>query len=431
MLLIYTHKITARFSYTMKQVLTRILGIDIIFTTKVEDFIKHTGPRITYSKQPLQNEFFVRSNELLFVHGIYDLQIAVEDWEGTPCFFRTNEPSAIPYDIFSASFYLLTRYEEYLPYLKDTHGRFPPLESIASTFNFMQIPVVDIWAYKFLDKLKERFPNVVSKKRKYQHTSIIDVTSSHCFAHRGPMRGLAGLLYDLGTFKLKRVVQRTSVWLKIKKDPYNNYASLIEIQKKYQIKSIFFFQFANYSTYDKNVSPENNNFKYLIKSVADYSLVSLAASYSSFKDIKLLKEEKKRLSNVVHRPINYSRMRYNRVDIPDTYRNLVEAEFTDDYTMGYTHEMGFRAGTCTPFYFYDITMEEKQPIKIHPFAVHDYALLNSNSEDEALDKIGIYYDQVKKVNGHFITIFSNELLGGDQAINWLNLYNKVIEKYHV
>ncbi|WP_299160365.1 polysaccharide deacetylase family protein [uncultured Eudoraea sp.] len=431
MLLIYTHKITPRFSYTMKQVFTRILGIDIIFTTKVEDFIKHTGPKITYSKQPLQNEFFVRSNELLFVHGINDLQITVEDWEGTPCFFRTKEPSVIPYDIFSASFYLLARYEEYLPYLKDTHGRFPPLESIASTNNFLQLPVVDIWAYRFLDKLKERFPAIVSKKRKFQHTSIIDVTSSHCFAHRGPVRSIAGLLYDLGTLKWKRVVQRTSVWLKIIKDPYNNYEDLIEIQKKYQIKSIFFFQFANYSTYDKNVSPENNNFKYLIKSVADYSVVALAASYSSFRDVKLLKEEKKRLSNVVNRPINYSRMRYNRVDVPHTYRNLVEAEFTDDYTMGYTHEMGFKAGTCTPFYFYDIAIEEKQPIKIHPFAVHDYALRNSNSEEEALEKIRMYYDQVKKVNGHFITIFSNELLGGDQAINWLDLYNKVIQKYHV
>jgi len=431
MLLIYTHKITSRFSYTMKQIFTRILGIDIIFTTKVEDFIKHTGPKITYSKQPLQNEFFVRSNDLLFVHGINDLQITVEEWQGTPCFFRTSDPSAIPYDIFSASFYLLTRYEEYLPYLKDTHGRFPPSESIAYKNNFLRLPVVDIWAYRFLDKLKERFPSVISKKRKFQYTSIIDVTSSHCYAHRGPMRSIAGLLYDLGTFKLKRVAQRTSVWLKIRKDPYNNYESLIEIQKKYQVKSIFFFQFANYSTYDKNVSPENNSFKYLIKSVADYSLVSLAASYSSFRDIELLKEEKKRLSNVVNRPINNSRMRYNRVDIPHTYRNLVEAEFTDDYTMGYTHEMGFRAGTCTPFNFYDIAMEEKQPIKIHPFAVHDYSLLNSYTEDEALEKIRVYYDQVKMVNGPFITIFSNELLGGDQKINWLSLYNKVIQKYHV
>jgi len=431
MLLIYTHKITTRFSYTMKQVFTRILGIEIIFTTKVEDFIKHKGPKITYSKQPLQNEFFIKSNELLFVHGINDLQITIEDWEGTPCFFKTSDPSVVPYDIFSASFYLLTRYEEYLPYLKDTHGRFPPSESIAINNNFLHLPLVDIWAYRFLDKLEERFPNIGRKKRKYQYTSIIDVTSSHCFAHRGPMRSFAGLLLDLGTFKFKRIIQRTSVWLKIKKDPYDNYAALIAIQKKYQIKNIFFFQFANYSNYDKNVSPENNNFKYLIKSVADYSLVALAASYSSFMDIELLKAEKRKLSNVVNRAINYSRMRYNRVDIPHTYRNLVAAEFTDDYTMGYTHEMGFRAGTCSPFYFYDIAIEEQQPIKIHPFAIHDYALLNINSEDEALQKIGMYYDQVKKVNGHFITIFSNELLGAEHSVNWLNLYNKVVERYHV
>ncbi|UCD61329.1 MAG: hypothetical protein JSV59_01755, partial [Flavobacteriaceae bacterium] len=221
----------------MKQIFTRILGMEIIFTTKVEDFIKHTGPKITYSKQPLQNEFFVRSNDLLFVNGISDFQITVEDWEGTPCFFRSSEPSAIPYDIFSASFYLLTRYEEYLPYLKDAHGRFPPSESIAYKNNFLQNPVVDIWAYRFLDKLKERFPDMAIKNRKFQYTSIIDVTSSHCYAHRGPMRGIAGLLYDLGTFKLKRVAQRTSVWLKIRKDPYNNYEDLIEIHKKYKVKS--------------------------------------------------------------------------------------------------------------------------------------------------------------------------------------------------
>ena len=77
MLLVYTHKITPRFSYIMKHILTRILGIEILFTTKVEDFIKHNGPKITYTKQPLQNEFFIRSNDLLFEKGINDLQINV------------------------------------------------------------------------------------------------------------------------------------------------------------------------------------------------------------------------------------------------------------------------------------------------------------------------------------------------------------------
>ena len=132
-----------------------------------------------------------------------------------------------------------------------------------------------------------------------------------------------------------------AIWLNLRNDPYDNFSILMQYHKEFPCKSIFFFQFADYSTYDKNVSTENNKFRYLIKSVADYSIVSLAASYSSFSNLEMLKQEKKRLSDVIHRPVKLTRMRYNRVDIPTTYRNLAEAEFTDDFSMGYTHNLGF------------------------------------------------------------------------------------------
>ena len=77
MLLIYTHKITPRFTYIMKQLFIRILGIEISFTTKVEDFIKHQGRRLPIPNSRLQNEFFVRSNDLLFEQGINDFDIMV------------------------------------------------------------------------------------------------------------------------------------------------------------------------------------------------------------------------------------------------------------------------------------------------------------------------------------------------------------------
>ena len=83
MLLIYTHKITPRLTYIMRHIFVNILGVELDFTTKVEEFIKHTGPKITYTKQPLQNEFFIRSNELLFEQGINDIQLSSADWEGT------------------------------------------------------------------------------------------------------------------------------------------------------------------------------------------------------------------------------------------------------------------------------------------------------------------------------------------------------------
>jgi hypothetical protein len=415
----------------MRQVFTRILGIEVSYTTKVEDFIKHSGAKITYTKQPLQNEFFVRSNDLLFEQGINDIHINVADWEGVPCFFTAGENSSIPYDIFSASFYLISRYEEYLPHVKDIHGRFSPKDSLAFQNDFLRLPVVDIWANKLLDRLLERFPDLEIKRKSYKYTSIIDVSSSHCYAHRGFTRSLAGFLLDLGNFRIRRLFKRITVWFNPKNDPYNNFAFLIDIKKKYNLNCMFFFQFASYSTYDKNVSPNNNNFRFLIKSIADYCKVSLATSYSSFNDAELLKKEKKNLEGVINRQVEYSRIRYNRVDVPQTYRDLVDAGFTDDFTMGYTHEIGFRAGTSFPFYLYDINMEVQQPIRVHSFAFHDYALHEETSMNAILDKVRFLYQEAKKVNGEMISVFSNELLGSEHNIDWKGAYETIIDKYHV
>ena len=431
MLLIFTHKITNRLTYTAKQIFEKILGVEVIFTTKVEDFIKHGGPKMTYSKQPLQNEFFIRSNDLLFEQGINDLDVKVSDWDGIPCFFSAGEKSAIPFDVFSASFFLLSRYEEYLPHVKDSVGRFPVKESLAYQHKFLEMPVVDLWAFKLLDALKIRFPDLERKERNYSFTSIINVTTSHAYAMRGFARTLGGMFLDIGGLKFRQVGRRFSVLLGFKKDPYDNFYELVEIHKKYPIKTMFFFQFAKHSAHDKNISINNNKFRYLVKSIADYSIVSLSTSYLSSTNKEVLKEEKRQLGNLINRPINYSRLRYNRVNVPAAYRNLVETEFTDDFSMGYTHEIGFRAGTCTSFYFYDINMEVRQPLKVHPFAVHDYALINFKNKDEIFEKMDRVYRMVKEVKGDFIMVFSNELLGGKHQLDWMELYQSFLKRYYV
>ncbi|MGS0525035.1 hypothetical protein ACU8V7_07355 [Zobellia nedashkovskayae] len=137
------------------------------------------------------------------------------------------------------------------------------------------------------------------------------------------------------------------------------------------------------------------------------------------------------MTGVINKPINCSRLRYNRVDLPHTYRNLVEAEFVDDYTMGYTHEIGFRASTCTPFYFYDINLEVQQPIRIHSFAFHDYGFVNSDNDVAIMSEVRNICDEVKAVNGEFVSVFSNELLGGEEKIDWKKFYETVLKQCHV
>lgn len=431
MLLIYAYRQTTRLQYIAKQLFTTVLGIEISITSEVPEFIKYTGPKLSYGKQPLGNEFFIKSHELLFEQGINDHPLKIHDWNGVPCFFSCGDKSHIPYDILAASFYMLSRYEEYLPHVKDSHGRFPPSESVAYQNDFLELPVVDLWAYELLEILKEHFPNIAYKKRSYAFKSLIDVSCSHEFLYRGLIRGFSGFILDFVNLRFKRILNRSSVLLGFKKDPFDNFEYLNILHKKYRIKPIFFFQFAKYGTYDKNVSPYNRKFQTLIKSVSDFAVVGLEASYSSFEHPTELDQEKKGLSEVVHRPIKSVRTRYNRIDIPKTYNELVEVEFSRDYSMGYTFAPGFRAGTCTPFYFYDIQLEVRHPIKIHPFAIQDYSLLKEKSVSDCIRRMDKLYEAVKRVDGVYRVLFSNELLGSEMRINWKTLYQKQLDKFHV
>ena len=72
--------------------------------------------------------------------------------------------------------------------------------------------------------------------------------------------------------------------------------------------------------------------------------------------------------------------------------------------------LGFRASICTPFYFYDIEVESSTNLKVHPFSVMDATLkyyLNLHP-NEALAHIQTIIDEIKNVNGHFISVWHNE-----------------------
>ena len=73
----------------------------------------------------------------------------------------------------------------------------------------------------------------------------------------------------------------------------------------------------------------------------------------------------------------------------------------------------------------------QQPIRIHSFVVHDYALLNLATKEEILDKMSILYEQVKKVNGELNVVFSNELLGRTNKLDWKKLYETILTNYNV
>tara|TARA_R110002124_G_scaffold130996_4_gene292979 strand:+ start:2050 stop:3345 length:1296 start_codon:yes stop_codon:yes gene_type:complete len=428
MLLVYTHKITPRLTYTFKHICKRILGLEVSFTSKIEDFIAHNSLKMSYTKQPLSNELFVRSNELLFENGLSDIDINVQTWDNTKGFFATGERSDLPFDIFAASFYLLSRYEEYMPHVKDDYGRFMAKESLAYNHRFLSQPIVDIWAYKLQVVLKKRFADYEFPERTYKIQPVIDVPTAYYFKQKGLLRTIGGTLNDLGRFKLKQLYQRYLVLMGFKRDPYDTFKWVITKQKQSSFKFIVLFLIGDYSTYDKNINSNKKQFVSLIKSVADYCDVGIKASYFSLDDISILKKEKLKMESITNTDLKAVRHSFSKLNLPTSYRNLVELEINQDFTMGYIDTLGFRAGTCTPFQFYDLDYEVQTPLQINPYHCLDFALLKYQSELDKTEHLQKLIDEVKVVNGTFTAIFHNYTFSDlDRWKGYRSLFNIILE----
>ncbi len=411
MLLIHVQKVTPRVSYTFKQICKRILGLNVDLTSKIEPFIAHDGPKFSYGKQPLGKELYFRSADLLFEHGLNDLDIQILDWEETKCFFQVkHENAALPFDIFAATFYLLTRYEEYLPHMKDDLGRFPATKSIAYNNDFLQDPVVDIWAYKFKNALLVKYPDLKFEERSFEIMPIISVSETFAYQNKGLLRSIGGAFKDLWQLKLDKLTDRLKASTGLKKDPFNTFDFIINLQKKRKRKAKVLFGIGDYSTYEKNIGYNHPKHRTLIKHIADYIDVGLKVSFEAICDLPVLKSEKHRIETIVNRRLKCVLCSFFKIKLPEAYRHFIELEIEEDYSMGYSGHSGFRAGTCKPFMFYDLDYEVQTPLVVYSFCFSGDGLkFELKDEKSARHEILVYIEKIKKVNGLFIPVFSNTL----------------------
>jgi hypothetical protein len=428
-ILIYTPKINNRLRYIFKLILTELLGLKFTITDDSREFIKSTQAKFSYAFHPIGDELFICAKQLLFESGLKDQEIQVTQYNDIPVFFATSRFSAIPFDPFAASFYMVSRYEEYLPTIYDTHQRFEAHHCLAYNNGFLQKPVVNLWAYTLRDLLKSKFPTLQILKREYKYVSTIDIDNAWAFKQKGLIRTLGGYLKSLSLLDFKAIGQRTKVLLGFERDPYDTYAFQLEIQKKYNLKTLYFILFASYGKNDKNVPITSRKFCELIKSISDNAEIGIHPSYGSNYSQDRLPKEINRLSKVLNREITKSRQHFLKLSFPETYHHLLELGITDDYTMGFASEIGFRAGICDSFNFYDLDLETETKLRIHPFQVMDASLryYMKVDVDEAILKIKPIVEEIKKVDGTFMSLWHNESLSNVSPWDgWRNVYEQTV-----
>jgi len=425
MLLIYTLKSTHRITYIFKHICFRVLGIEVSFTNIIEEFIAYSGPKLSYGKKPLGNELFIQSFGLLTQQGFEGFDISIRNWDETKCFFSVGEKSALPFDIFSASFYLLSRYEEYLPHVKDKEGRFLASESLAFQENILQYPMVDIWAYKFKEVLEETFPQIIFPLKKMTIHNLVDAQEPFAYKQKGVLRSISGFVKDAINFRFRNCVNRFGVVLGFKEDPYNTFNWIINNVKTHKTKLTVFFLLGEAVSFLEGTNYRRKKFKLLIKSVSDYKQIGLIFSKDSLKNYDILKKEKNQLEKITNRNLISSMNSQYMVNLPHNYRSLVELEVEEDFSMVYENQFGFRASSCTPFLFYDLDYEIVSPLLIHPIAFATTAF-NGEKESEITKTVEALFASVKKVNGTFSIIFTNKNFNSIKSNKkWQNLFVKL------
>jgi hypothetical protein len=429
MILIYSEEITPRIEFVTRLIFTKIHRVEVSFTTNPAEFLYSELPKINYSQTKFDNEIYLKPHGLLSQSTLEKVVVKPFEYNNSTVFFESSPDSVFPFDPFAASFYLVTRYEEYFKTELDKFGRFPAGKSILTELNLIKKPVVNIWADWLAKEINRKYPQIIFIKRRFKFISTIDIDNAWAYLNKGFWRTKVALVKSVLKGHISEFSSRRKVLKGKEKDPYHTYDYLDSVFSGNEEKVKFFFLLGDYRKYDKNVSHENTGFQKLILKIAQDYDIGIHPSFAGFLNGchgKVIRENE-RLEKIVGRKISKSRQHYLNLKFPKTYQNLIKAGMKEDYTLGYPEQTGFRAGICTPFNFYDLENEETTNLLIVPFHVMDGTLLNylKLSPEEAFKETEMLMNEVKNVGGTFVSIWHNESV--NDSGEWKG-YRKVFEK---
>lgn len=429
-MIVYLNKITPRLQYITGFIGKEITGKPFELTHDIEVFKNYNGPKINYSSSRISNEEIIINNcPLLFEKTIKEQNIECFEINNFKAFFKTA--GDYPFDIFAASFYLLSRYEEYLSHKKDTYGRYAHENSLAYKEGFLNLPLVNIWIEDFKKVLKVKFPHFTTHHSPFTFQPTYDIDEAYSYKHKSRLRSVGGGLQSLINGEWTKLNERIKVLNGKTKDPFDSFDEMDALHEKHHLKPIYFFHVAAANArYDKNILPTQPAMKQLIKRHAEKYPVAIHPSWQSGDDESLLQKEIETLQNITGKKIPASRQHYIRFTLPEGYRRLIRHGITDDYSMGYGSINGFRASVASKFYWYDLEKEETTQLLLHP-----YCFMEANSffeqrlsPEQAFEEMLHYYHAVKSVNGTLITLWHNTFLGTAQLYaGWGEQYQKFIE----
>jgi hypothetical protein len=432
--IVYTERSSGRLNYVSKFIFEHVLKVKVVITNSFSEFENSTFFKINYSTSAITGAFKILPHSLLFEKRISNNKPNTS-LKNDLIYFFENEVSSIKsnfnYDIFSSVFYFISRYEEWQPFEADSHGRFEAKESILFKNKMHLKPIVDHWIIELKKELQNFYPQLNFPENKFKVISTIDVDNLYAYKAKGVLRTIGAMVKDVIKLDLNNLKTRTMVLLNKEADPFDIYSSNSDFSLKNNIPLIYFFLFRSGNKYDRTVDPNSNAFVEVFKRVKERSAqIGLHPSYFSSQNKEILKQEVASFFAKVGDPVKLSRQHYLKFDIKTTPQLLLENGIIADFTMGFASNIGFRAGTSFPFFYYDLAAEQATDLLLVPFCAMDgaYFIYDKLSPEKMINSMYELAVEVKKVNGLFVSVFHERTFSNHIYPGYDHVYNKLFEK---
>lgn len=406
MVIVYSEIITSRLEYVCQFIFETLLETKFKLTSSTKDFNSSSGKKINYSNLELESDIHILPHGIIGESDIKSQEIKTGEWNGLKTIFHSGS-GMVPFDFLSATFYLISRYEEYLPHETDNHKRYLANQSILHKLEILETPIIDKWCAELAQIL-----GINDQQKNYTFISTVDVDNAYAYRFKSFFIKCGSTIKAILKGEKEEMERRFGVYFNSKPDPYDTYDLISKVHESNNVKSIYFFLLSDRNEWDRNLPFSNKHLKALVSALQRRNTIGIHPGYLTYLDKTRTHEEKLRLEYLTDSEVKHSRQHFLKLKFPETFRNLSEIGIEHDYSLGYAEHLGFRAGTCSAFKFFDLKKNVVSNLTLHSSAIMD-ATLNrylGMEPEEALLRAENIIKEVKEVKGELITIWHNETL---------------------
>lgn len=338
-------------------------------------------------------------------------------------------------DLIASSFFMLTRWEEYVSDIRDKHNRFPAYESLAFKENILQRPIVN----EYIDFLWQMLTHlgIESPRKKKSFSAIVthDVDRPRLFNSNYTFLKKAGgdILKRRSPGEFKFTIK--SCWERFilnKKDPWDTFDFLMSLSESKNIQSHFYFMSGGVTTFDNYYTITDTYITKLLLQIKDRGhITGFHPSYNTYNDRELFLKERNQLQNISKQVIEGGRQHYLRFESPTTWRIWDDCNMKWDCSVGYPGSPGFRCGICDSFHPFDFINRKQLKLLEIPLTVMegDYITYQQVSPKEMFTNTVELINTVKKHNGTFVFLWHNSTFNTPdyQPYEWV--YKSIIDHF--